>query len=239
MITTRTPWSRRAFMKTTAAAAAGAIACSSESASADPVRPSDLTMFSLAKASASVRRRKVSPVELTTACLERIDRLNPRLGAFITIARETALSRARAAEQDIQRRGWRGPLHGIPIALEDLFDTAGTRTTAANMLLEQRIPERDAEVVRRLDAAGAVIIGKTNMVEFAYGSNAAISAFGPARNPWRLDRNPGGSSSWAANQRTAFRRCDRAAGCRSVRTPIGRCTAAAVARLMLLSVRND
>jgi aspartyl-tRNA(Asn)/glutamyl-tRNA(Gln) amidotransferase subunit A len=160
--------------------------------------PSDLTALTLVEVSELVRRRKVSPVEVTTACLERIERLNPTLNAFITVMRDAALVRARVAEEQIQSGRWRGPLHGIPIALKDLFDTAGVKTTAGSRVFEHRVPERDAEVVRRLDAAGAVILGKTNMVEFAYGSNAAISAFGPTRNPWSLERNPGGSSSGSA-----------------------------------------
>ncbi len=157
--------------------------------------PADLTALTLIEVSELVRRRKASPMEVTSACLQRIERLNPTLNAFITVTRDTALARARQAEEEIQRGQWRGPLHGIPIALKDLFDTAGVKTTAGSRVFEHRVPDRDAEVVRRLDAAGAVIVGKTNMVEFAYGSNAAISAYGPARNPWSLERNPGGSSS--------------------------------------------
>jgi aspartyl-tRNA(Asn)/glutamyl-tRNA(Gln) amidotransferase subunit A len=186
-------------MKTAAAAAVGMLASPARTGiGAAAQLPADLTMLTLVDVSELIRHRKVSPVEVTTACLQRIERLNPSLNAFITVTRDTALARARLAEEDIQRGRWRGPLHGIPIALKDLFDTVGVKTTAASAVFEHRVPERDAEVVRRLDAAGAVILGKTNMVEFAYGTNAAISAYGPTRNPWNLERNPGGSSSGSA-----------------------------------------
>ena len=185
-------------MKTAAAAAVTMLARARPDVDAAAQLPVDLTTLTLVEISELVRRRKVSPVEVTTACLQRIERLNPTLNAFITVTRDAALARARRAEEEIQRGQWRGPLHGIPIALKDLFDTAGVKTTAGSRVFEHRVPERDAEVVRRLESAGAVILGKTNMVEFAYGSNAAISAFGPARNPWSLERNAGGSSSGSA-----------------------------------------
>src|ERR1700684_4228051 len=95
-----------------------------------------------------LRRRDVSPVELTRACLDRIEKLNPSLNAFITVTAESALAEARAAETEISRGEWRGPLHGIPVALKDLIDTAGTRTTAASAVFEHRAPTEDAEVVR-------------------------------------------------------------------------------------------
>src|SRR4029077_5261466 len=122
-----------------------------------------------------LRRKEVSPVELTRACLDRIEKLNPTLNAFITVTAESALAEARAAEMEIARGEWRGPLHGIPIALKDLIDTAGTRTTAASALFEHRVPAEDAEVVRRLKQTGAVIHGKNNLHEFAYGGSSLIS----------------------------------------------------------------
>src|SRR5262249_40024790 len=148
---------------------------------------SSLTKLTLTEASRLVRSKKISPVELTQACLSRIEQLNPRLNAFITVTADSALAQARAAEADIQRGRCKGPLHGIPIALKDLVDTAGVRTTAASALFKDRIPTQDAEVVRRLKAAGAVLLGKLNMHEFAYGGSSVISYFGPARNPWALD----------------------------------------------------
>ena len=186
---------------------------------------SDLTSLSLSEASELVRRRRVSPVELTRACLARIEQLNPVLNAFITISGELALAQARAAETDIQRGKWRGPLHGMPIALKDLFDTEGIKTTAGSALYKDRVPTQDAEVVRRLKAVGAVIVGKTNMVEFAYGANATVSYFGAVHNPWNLERNPGGSSSGSAAAVSA-RLCYGALGsdtAGSVRIPASVC----------------
>jgi len=145
-----------------------------------------------------VRGRKISPVELTKACLARIQQLNPKLNCFITVTADSALAQAHTAEEEIQHGKWRGPLHGIPIALKDLFDTAGVRTTAASALFKDRVPLGDAEVVRRLKAAGAVLLGKTNMVEFAYGANSVDSYFGAVHNPWSLSHATGGSSSGSA-----------------------------------------
>ncbi|HTM29758.1 MAG TPA: amidase [Vicinamibacterales bacterium] len=160
--------------------------------------PDDLTGQSLTDVAALVRSKKVSPVELTRACLSRIERLNPSLNAFITVTDVTALAQARTAEAEIARGKWRGPLHGIPIALKDNVDTAGVRTTAASNVLSGRVPEQDAEVVIRLRAAGAVSLGKLNMHEFAYGGTSLVSHFGPVRNPWRKDYITGGSSGGSA-----------------------------------------
>lgn len=145
-----------------------------------------------------IRRKEISPVELTHECLNRIERLNPRLNAFITVLKDSALSEARMAEAEISRGEWRGPLHGIPIALKDLLDTAGVRTTAASAFYEHRIPAEDAEVVRRLRQAGAVILGKNNLHEFAYGASSLISHFGEMHNPWDFGRIAGGSSGGSA-----------------------------------------
>jgi aspartyl-tRNA(Asn)/glutamyl-tRNA(Gln) amidotransferase subunit A len=149
---------------------------------------SDATWFSLTEASRLIRDKKVSSVELTQSCLKRIERLNPRLNAFITVTAESALAQAREAEAEIQRGHWRGPLHGVPIALKDLFDTAGVKTTAASGLFKDRVPAQDAEIVRRLKDAGAVLLGKLNMHEFAYGGSTVISYYGPVRNPWSLNQ---------------------------------------------------
>jgi aspartyl-tRNA(Asn)/glutamyl-tRNA(Gln) amidotransferase subunit A len=162
------------------------------------VVPSSLTTLSLHEASELLRSGKVSPVDLTRACLARIEALDPKLNAFITVTAESALAEAGDAERDIQRGGWKGPLHGVPIALKDLVDTAGVRTTAASALFRDRVPSEDAEIVRRLKAAGAVLLGKLNMHEFAYGGSTVISAFGPVRNPWKLECSAGGSSAGSA-----------------------------------------
>ena len=158
----------------------------------------DLAKLSIREASDLIRKKKVSPVDLTKACLARIDQANPSLNAFITITRESALQQASVAESEVMRGNWRGPLHGVPIALKDLFDTAGVRTTAASGVFKDRIPTEDAEVVRRLKSAGAVLLGKTNMQEFAFGGTSIVSYFGAVHNPWELNHIPGGSSGGSA-----------------------------------------
>jgi aspartyl-tRNA(Asn)/glutamyl-tRNA(Gln) amidotransferase subunit A len=145
-----------------------------------------------------LRSRRISPVELTRACLERIEALNSSLNAFILVTADQALDQAHNAEQEIQQGNWKGPLHGIPIALKDIIDTAGVLTTAASLLYRDRIPSEDAAVVRRLKQAGAVLLGKQNLHEFAYGGSSMISAFGEVHNPWNPDYIAGGSSGGSA-----------------------------------------
>jgi aspartyl-tRNA(Asn)/glutamyl-tRNA(Gln) amidotransferase subunit A len=153
------------------------------------------TIFELAQ---RLRRKEVSPVEITQECLRRIEKQNPILNAFITVSGESALAEARIAEAEILRGEWRGPLHGVPVALKDLIDTAGIRTTAASALYKDRVPTQDAEVVRRLRQAGAIIVGKNNLHEFAYGGSSLISYFGDVHNPWDTGRIAGGSSGGSA-----------------------------------------
>jgi len=145
-----------------------------------------------------LRSCRVSPLELAKDCLARIAKLNPSLNAFITVTTESALAEARKAEDEIQRGAWRGPLHGIPIALKDLIDVAGLPTTAASNLFRNRVATEDAGVVRHLKNAGAVFLGKQNLHEFAYGGSSMISAYGPVRNPWNLEHIAGGSSGGSA-----------------------------------------
>lgn len=191
--------SRRAFLKS--AGMSGSILMSiaqTKGGASEPPRQrnfGDPIKLSMSEAAELIRRRKVSPVELTKACLARIERFNPALNCFITVTADTALVQAKEAESEIQRGKWRGPLHGIPIALKDLVNTSGVKTTAGSALFKDRVPTEDAEVVRRLKAAGAILLGKTNMVEFAYGSNSAVSYFGAVNNPWNLAFITGGSSS--------------------------------------------
>jgi aspartyl-tRNA(Asn)/glutamyl-tRNA(Gln) amidotransferase subunit A len=144
------------------------------------------------------RKRSLSPVELTKDCLARIAELNPALHAFITVTADSALEQARHAEAEIARGDWRGPLHGIPLAVKDLIDTAGIRSTAASALFEDRIPSEDAEVVRRLKNAGAVLLGKQNLHEFAYGGSSVVGHYGEVHNPWNLAHIAGGSSGGSA-----------------------------------------
>jgi len=145
-----------------------------------------------------LRRKSLSPVELLDQHLERIEKLNPTLNAFITVMTDEARAQARQAEQEIREGNWRGPLHGVPIGLKDIIDTAGTRTTAASALFKDRIPIEDAEVVTRLKKAGAVLIGKQNLHEFAYGGSNIISYYGEAHNPWNPAHITGGSSGGSA-----------------------------------------
>ena len=158
----------------------------------------DLTGLTLKKASELLRSKGASPVDLTQACLKRIDRYNPAVNAYITIAREEALATARRLEAEIRRGQFRGPLHGIPIALKDNIDTAGIRTTGASELFKDRVPTEDAEVTVRLKRAGAILLGKLNLHEFAYGGTSLVTYFGAVHNPWALDRMAGGSSGGPA-----------------------------------------
>jgi aspartyl-tRNA(Asn)/glutamyl-tRNA(Gln) amidotransferase subunit A len=154
--------------------------------------------LSISETAELLRQKKISPVELTTACLDRIERLNPVLNAFITVTGESAMAEARVAEDEIHRDQWRGPLHGIPIGLKDLIDTAGVRTTCGSALFADRVPTEDAYVVERLKRAGAVVLGKQNLQEFAYGGTSASSHYGPVHNPWNVKHIAGGSSGGSA-----------------------------------------
>ena len=156
---------------------------------------SGLHQLSIAEAASGLRRREHSPVELTQACLDRIGELDEQLHSFITITEEAAVSQARRAESELAKGLDRGPLHGIPIALKDLYATEGIRTTASSRVLLDWVPEEDAAVVGRLKDAGAVTLGKLAMDEFALYGPSFDTPFPPARNPWSLDRVPGGSSS--------------------------------------------
>ena len=158
----------------------------------------DSLFWTIAEAATQLRRRKLSPVELAQRALSRIEELNPRLNAFITITAEQALREARAVEQDIRRGKYRGLLHGIPITLKDNIWTRGVRTTAGSKILKDFVPGVDADVVRRLRKAGAVLLGKTNLHEFAYGITTENPHYGPAHNPWDAAAMPGGSSGGSA-----------------------------------------
>jgi len=164
----------------------------------------DLHFLSISELSRLFRTRKLSPVELTKHFLERIERLNSELNAYLTVTPELALAQARKAEAELcapragKSRRDRGPLHGIPVSLKDNVHTAGIRTTAGAKFLKEFVPEKDSEIVARLKAAGAIILGKTNLHEFAYGVTNNNPHYGPTRNPWDSARIPGGSSGGAA-----------------------------------------
>jgi aspartyl-tRNA(Asn)/glutamyl-tRNA(Gln) amidotransferase subunit A len=188
----RSDLSRRRFL----AASAAAVAWSSLPLLG--ATPTDLATLTLKQASDLLRRRDATPVDLTQACLNRIDKYNKSINAFITVTRDEALRTAREMEAEQKGGKWRGPLHGIPIALKDNIDTAGIRTTAASGVFKDRIPSEDADVVVRLKKAGAIILGKANLHEFALGGTSAVTYFGPVHNPWNLDHVPGGSSGGSA-----------------------------------------
>jgi len=148
----------------------------------------------LLEAAEALRQCKVSSAELTEAALHRTGEINPRLNAVITVMEESARAQAEAADAELASGTDRGPLHGIPIAVKDVFETRGVRTTAGSVIFMHHVPDRDATVVEKLAAAGAVLIGKTGMHELAYGVTSNNPHFGAVRNPWDTNRIPGGSS---------------------------------------------
>jgi aspartyl-tRNA(Asn)/glutamyl-tRNA(Gln) amidotransferase subunit A len=154
----------------------------------------DLAFLGARPLAGLVRDRKVSPVELTQLYLDRIDRLDGRLRAYITVLPEAALASARRAEAAVMRGDALPPLHGIPYAVKDQFDTAGVRTTSGSRILENHVPATDATAIARLNAAGGILLGKLNLTEFALGGTQQFP-FGQPRNPWNPDHDPGGSSS--------------------------------------------
>lgn len=154
--------------------------------------------LTITKVATLIRKRQLSPVELTKALLARIGRLQPTLNAFITVTSDLALKQARQAEREISKGRYRGPLHGIPITIKDLFYTAGIRTTAGSKILRNFVPTENATVVDRMTAAGTILLGKTNLHEFAFGATNVNPHYGPVHNPWDLDRVSGGSSGGSA-----------------------------------------
>src|SRR5271170_3048470 len=164
----------------------------------------DLAFSSIKEIARLFRKRKLSPVELTKLLLARIEKLNPQLNAYITVTADQALAQAKKAQSELfaphRRKGHqdRGPLHGIPISLKDNIYTKDIRTTAGSKILKDFIPQQDALVVSQLKNAGAILLGKTNMHEFAYGVTSNSPHYGPVRNPWDLSRIPGGSSGGSA-----------------------------------------
>jgi len=155
---------------------------------------SELVLKSAAELAPLLKSRKLSPVELVRACLDRIDAVNPKVNAFITVTADQALKQARRAEREIATGRYRGPLHGVPYAPKDLFATKGIRTTNGSKTTSNWTPDYESTVTARLNQAGAILIGKLNLVEFAMGSGRHGLA-GPARNPWDLSYSPSGSSS--------------------------------------------
>ncbi len=167
------------------------------------VQRNELPFLSVAELGRLIRDRQVSPVEATEAFLERIDRIDGRVNSYITVCHQEARQAAREADQAIAAGQYRGPLHGIPIAVKDQFDTAGIRTTYGSSLEWDNVPTEDAVVVAKLKEAGAVLLGKLNLSEFALGESFHHPG-GQPRNPWDLSRNPGISSSGSAAATAAF-----------------------------------
>lgn len=155
----------------------------------------ELCYLTIREAGQLLQSRQLSPVELTRAFLRRIEHLDKTLNAYISVLSDRAMAEARAAEAEILRGDYRGPLHGIPIALKDLYDTQGIRTTASSRVMANRIPREDATTTARLAAAGSILLGKLAMHEFALGGPDPTCGFPLARNPWNLAHIPGGSSS--------------------------------------------
>jgi len=174
---------------------------------------------------ALLRRKKISPVEITKRYLERINRLDPYLNAYITLTDEQALADAAMAEREIHQGQYRGPLHGIPFAIKDNLSTRGVRTTAGSKILAEWVPERDATAVQRLKDAGAIVLGKTNMHEWALGGTTINPFYGTTHNPWNLDYIAGGSSGGSAAA-VAANLCLASIGtdsAQSVRNPASMC----------------
>ncbi len=158
----------------------------------------ELTFASALELGRLYRARKVSPLEVVQALLERIDAVNPQVNAIVTLAREAALWEARRATAALKRGATLPPLFGIPVGIKDVTATRGLRTTFGSTLFQDHVPEDDALVVQRLRNAGAIILGKTNTPEFAFGPNTTNAVFGPTRNPWNLALTSGGSSGGSA-----------------------------------------
>lgn len=159
-----------------------------------PPADSEPEFLTIEQASDLLGRRKISPVDLIELALARIERGNPAINAFITVLADRARAEAKHAEDEIRRSGVKSPLHGLPISLKDNFLTQGIRTTAGSKILVDFLPDSDSDVTRQLKRAGAILIGKTNMHEFAYGITSENPHYGPVRNPWARDRISGGSS---------------------------------------------
>jgi aspartyl-tRNA(Asn)/glutamyl-tRNA(Gln) amidotransferase subunit A len=192
---------RRDFLELSAAALTGGAIPSLASGASVPQNPGDvrrtasldLPGLTVAEAGSRISRKQLSPVELTQAVLARIERLNPAVGAFITVTADQAMTAARIAEREIQQGRYRGPMHGIPFGVKDTYYTKGILTTAGSPVLRDFVPGHDAAIVERLLAGGGVLVGKLSLPEFSFGG------FTPGcNNPWDLTRNAGGSSGGPA-----------------------------------------
>jgi aspartyl-tRNA(Asn)/glutamyl-tRNA(Gln) amidotransferase subunit A len=185
----------------------------------------EIQSLTIAEAAARIKGREISPVDLTRLFLERIERLNPALNAYVTVTADEALATARVAESELARGGWRGPLHGIPFSIKDNIATKGVQTTAGSKILEGWKPAFDATVVSKLREAGAIILGKTNLHEWALGGTTINPFYGTTHNPWDLNRIAGGSSG-GSGAAVAASLCLASIGtdsAQSVRNPASMC----------------
>jgi len=190
----------------------------------------DLHYLTLHEMAEQIRTKQVSPVDATRATLDRIERLNPRLNAYITVTADQAMADARAAEQEIASGKYRGPLHGVPFGVKDLCDTKGTLTTAGSKIMAANVPAQDAPVVQKLREAGAVVTGKLNMHEWALGTTGLNPHFGDCKNPWNVEHITGGSSSGSGSA-VAAGMCYAALGSDtggSIRVPAALCGIAGI-----------
>ncbi len=158
----------------------------------------ELPFLTIREISELIKRKEITPVELTRSILNRVEEINGKVHAYISVLRDEATHAAKEAEKLILSGAYLGPLHGVPISIKDIFLMKGTRTTCGSKILENFVSPYDAAVVEKLKSAGAIIVGKNNMDEFAMGSSTENSYFGPTRNPWDLERVPGGSSGGSA-----------------------------------------
>src|SRR5437773_8648794 len=164
---------------------------------------SEILFKSVAELAPLLKARKLSPVEVVRAFLDRIEAVNPQVNAFITVTGEQALEQARKAEREIAAGRYRGPLHGVPYAPKDILATKGIRTTNGSKVTSNWVPAYESTITARLNRAGAIMLGKMNLLEFAMGSGV-VSGFGPARNPWDPEYAPGGSSSGSGTALAAY-----------------------------------
>lgn len=186
---------RRSFHKLLGSAAVAQTVFNPWASFAETPDQDALCALTLTEASHRIATGAVTPTQLVQALLDRIQVMNPKINCYITVMAQEALDQARVLEAEQKAGKLRGPLHGIPLALKDNIDTAGVRTTAASPMFKDRVPTEDADVVVKLKSAGAIILGKLNLHEFAMGCTGDVSYFGPTRNPWALDHVTGGSSS--------------------------------------------
>ena len=186
------------------------------------MKTEEFAFTSIAELAPLIQKKEVSPLEVTQAHLDRIDRLNDEYLAYLTILKDAALAAARSAEQEIVNGQYRGPLHGIPIALKDLFAVKGVRMTCGSKILADHIAESDATVVTRLRQAGTILLGKLNMHEFAWGGTSLNPHYGTPRNPWGRTRLPVGRAEarrWPWRPDWPWGRSERIRAARSVSRP--------------------